>query len=222
MRRVKLTCIKEQPFLPIIIQSGQYAYGVARSFYEAYRIKSLVIEPTVKGATMRSLFLGGSQGIATQNSSILDFHYVERLDDPAHFVQALIEVAMQCQQNKLILIVCDCYYAELIIENKERLETYFILPYIDQALLKKVQTKEKFYQLCDQYKLNYPKTMIITNEHHAVSELPFQYPIIIKPSNAVTYTHCSFPEKKKYFLQIMPVRCNTLFAVFIVQAMKIP
>lgn len=200
MRRVKLTCIKEQPFLPIIIQSGQYAYGVARSFYEAYRIKSLVIEPTVKGATMRSLFLGGSQGIATQNSSILDFHYVERLDDPAHFVQALIQVAMQCQQNKLILIVCDCYYAELIIENKERLEKYFILPYIDQALLKKVQTKEKFYQLCDQYKLNYPKTMIITNEHHAVSELPFQYPIIIKPSNAVTYTHCSFPEKKKIFL----------------------
>lgn len=51
-----MTCIKEQPFLPIIIQSGQYAYRVARSFYEAYRIKSLVIEPTVKGATMRSLF----------------------------------------------------------------------------------------------------------------------------------------------------------------------
>ena len=143
--------------------------------------------------------LGGSQGIATQNSGILDFQYVEHLDDPSRFVQALVGLAMQCQQKKLILLVCDCYYAELIIKNKELLEKYFILPYIDQALLKMVQTKEKFYQLCDKYQLKYPKTMIITKEHHANSELPIQYPIIIKPSNAVTYTNCSFPEKKKYF-----------------------
>ncbi|WP_155590331.1 ATP-grasp domain-containing protein [Lysinibacillus cavernae] len=195
-----MTLKNEQPILPIIIQSGQHAYGVARSFYEAYRIKSLVIEPAIKVRTIRSLFLSGTQGIATQNSGILDFQYVEHLNEPAYFVQALIGVAMQFQHQKLILLVCDCYYAELIIENKEVLEKYFILPYIDQVLLKKVQTKEKFYQLCDMYQLKYPKTMILTKEHQATSELPFQFPIIIKPSNAVTYTSCSFPEKKKIFL----------------------
>lgn len=200
MRRVKLTFINEQPFLPIIIQSGQHAYGVARSFYEAYRIKSLVIEPTVKDRNIRTLLLGGSQGIATQNSGILEFQYVEHLDEPAYFVQALIGVALQYQQKKLILIVCDCYYAELIIENKEQLENYFILPYIDQTLLKRVQTKEKFYQLCDQYQLNYPQTMIVTKKEHIPGKLPFQYPVIIKPSNPVAYTNCSFPEKKKIFL----------------------
>lgn len=131
-----MTFINEQPFLPIIIQSGQHAYGVARSFYEAYRIKSLVIEPAVKDRNIRTLLLGGSQGVATQNSSILEFQYVENLDEPAYFVQALIGVALQYQQKKLILIVCDCYYAELIIENKVQLEKYFILPYIDQTLLK--------------------------------------------------------------------------------------
>ncbi|MBH9788277.1 ATP-grasp domain-containing protein, partial [Clostridioides difficile] len=93
--------------------------------------------------------------------------------------------AMQCQQKKLILLVCDCYYAELIIENKEQLEKYFILPYIDQALLNRVQTKEKFYRLCDKYQLKYPKTIIITKEHHSNREIPIQYPIIIKPSNTV-------------------------------------
>ena len=183
--------------MPIIIQSGQHAYGVARSFYAAYRVKSLVIEPAKKEDRCAHSF-GGSQGIATQNSGILDFQYVEHLDDPALFVQALVRVAMQCQQKKLILLVCDCYYAELIIENKKKLEKYFILPYIDQALLKMVQTKEKFYQLCDKYQLKYPKTIIITKAHHPNRDIPIQYPIIIKPSNAVSYTNCSFPEKKKY------------------------
>ena len=68
--------------MPIIIQSGQHAYGVARSFYEAYRIKSLVIEPAVKGRQFRKLLLGGSQGIATQNSDILEFQYVWSLLPP--------------------------------------------------------------------------------------------------------------------------------------------
>ena len=92
---------------------------------------------------MRSIFWG-TQGIATQNSGILDFQYVEHLDDPALFVQALVRVAMQCQQKKLILLVCDCYYAELIIENKKKLEKYFILPYIDQALLKWSKLRKSF------------------------------------------------------------------------------
>lgn len=45
---IQLSYLHVQPFLPIVIQSGQHAYGVARSFYEAYTIKSLVIEPARK------------------------------------------------------------------------------------------------------------------------------------------------------------------------------
>ncbi|MGE8034318.1 ATP-grasp domain-containing protein [Lysinibacillus sp. KCTC 33748] len=190
----------DQPFLPVIIQSGQYAYGVARSFYEAYRMKSLVLEPSMKTKGIRTLLLGGALGIATQNSDILDFQYVDRLDEPDYFVQALIEVAKQFKHKKLILLVCDCYYAELIITNKQTLQHYFILPYIDEGLMKRVQTKEEFYKQCDLYNLKYPQTIVLTKEHHVTSEIPFDYPIIIKPSNFVEYSRCSFPEKKKVFL----------------------
>lgn len=172
-----------QPFLPVIIQSGQYAYGVARSFYEAYRVKSLVLEPAMKRKNIRTLLLGGTLGIATQNSGILDFQYVDRLDEPDYFVQALIEVAMQFKHRKLILLVCDCSYVELIIINKQTLQHYYILPYIDEGLMKRVQTKEKFYKQCDLYKLKYPKTIVLTKEYHLTSEIPFDYPIIIKASN---------------------------------------
>ncbi|MGE7941993.1 ATP-grasp domain-containing protein [Lysinibacillus xylanilyticus] len=189
----------DQNFLPVIIQSGQNAYGVARSFYEAYRIKSLVLEPALKTKGIRTLLLGGTRGIATQNSQIIDFQYVDRLDEPDYFVQALIDVAKQFKNKKLILLVGDCYYAELIITNKQTLQQYFILPYIDEDLMKRIQTKEEFYKCCDLYHIKYPKTVVVTKEH-AISDVPFDYPIIIKPSNSVEYTSCSFPEKKKVFL----------------------
>ncbi|WP_374967594.1 ATP-grasp domain-containing protein [Lysinibacillus sp. RS5] len=189
----------DQTFLPVIIQSGQNAYGVARSFYEAYRIKSLVLEPALKTKGIRTLLLGGSRGIATQNSQIIDFQYVDRLDEPDYFVQALIDVAKQFKNKKLILLVGDCYYAELIITNKQTLQQYFILPYIDEDLMKRIRTKEEFYKCCDLYNIKYPKTVVVTKEH-AISDVPFDYPIIIKPSNSVEYTSCSFPEKKKVFL----------------------
>ncbi|MGE7952211.1 ATP-grasp domain-containing protein [Lysinibacillus xylanilyticus] len=189
----------DQTFLPVIIQSGQNAYGVARSFYEAYRIKSLVLEPALKTKGIRTLLLGGSRGIATQNSQIIDFQYVDRLDEPDYFVQALIDVAKQFKNKKLILLVGDCYYAELIITNKQTLQQYFILPYIDEDLMKRIRTKEEFYKCCDLYNIKYPKTVVVTKEH-AISDVPFDYPMIIKPSNSVEYTSCSFPEKKKVFL----------------------
>lgn len=197
---IELSYLHEQPFLPIVIQSGQHAYGVARSFYEAYNIKSFVIEPARKRGNFRSFLSSGTQGIATQNSGILDFQYVEHLDDPNHFVQVLLTLAKQFQHQRLILLVCDCFYAEQIIKNKEELEKYFILPYIDQVLLKKVQSKEKFYQLCDLYKLKYPQTVTVTKEQQTNCVIPFHYPIIIKPSNSVAYASCSFPEKKKIYL----------------------
>ncbi|MGY3185517.1 D-aspartate ligase [Lysinibacillus sp. TE18511] len=189
----------DQTFLPVIIQSGQNAYGVARSFYEAYCIKSLVLEPALKTKGIRTLLLGGSRGIATQNSQIIDFQYVDRLDEPDYFVQALIDVAKQFKNKKLILLVGDCYYAELIITNKQTLQQYFILPYIDADLMKRIRTKEDFYKCCDLYNIKYPKTVVVTKEH-AISDVPFDYPMIIKPSNSVEYTSCSFPEKKKVFL----------------------
>ena len=195
-----MTIPEDQTFLPVIIQSGHNAYGVARSFYEAYRIKSLVLEPALKTKNIRALLLGGARGVATQNSQIIDCQSVARLDEPAYFVQALIDIAMQFKNKKLILLASNCYYAELIIINKQKLQQYFILPFIDEDLMKQIQTKEEFYKCCDLYNIKYPKTMIVTKEHHAISDVPFDYPIIIKPSNAGEYTSCSFPEKKKVYL----------------------
>lgn len=195
-----MTITADQAFLPVIIQSNHNAYGMARSFYEAYGVKSLVLEPSGKKRNIRTVILGGSQSIATKNSRIVDFHYVDHLDAPDYFVQALTDVAKQFKNKKLILLVCDCYYVELVIKNKKALENYFILPYIDETLMDQILTKESFYKNCDLYNLKYPRTTVLTNENYETIAIPLEYPIIIKPSNSAEYTDCSFPGKQKIFL----------------------
>lgn len=69
----------EQPFLPILLGSDMNAYGMARGFYEAYGIKPLV--------------LGRSHLTATQDSHILDFQEIDRLNEQDVFAPALAQVA---------------------------------------------------------------------------------------------------------------------------------
>lgn len=78
----------EQPFLPVLLGSDMNAYGMARAFYEAYGIKPLV--------------LGRSHLTATQDSHILQFQEIDRLNEQDVFAPALAEVA----KNMLIKNYC--------------------------------------------------------------------------------------------------------------------
>jgi len=78
----------EQPFLPVLLGSDMNAYGMARAFYEAYGIKPLV--------------LGRSHLTATQDSHILQFQEIDRLNEQDVFAPALAEVAKKYADKKTI------------------------------------------------------------------------------------------------------------------------
>lgn len=162
------------------------AYGMARSFFEAYGIRPLV--------------LGRSHLTATQDSSILTFQAIDRLNEEEVFLPALTKIAAQHEGKKLLLLACGDDYAKLIIKNKEALQQYFTVPYIDEALMDRILLKENFYKMCDQYGFKYPGTATVTVDDYENFEPPFSYPIIIKASNSVEYWACSFPGKKKVFV----------------------
>lgn len=176
----------EQPFLPILLGSDMNAYGMARAFFEAYGLKPLV--------------LGRSHLTATQNSRILSFQQIDRLNEQDVFVPALKKVAQQFPDKKLLLLACGDDYAKLIIKNKPALQEYFTVPYIDESLMDQILLKENFYKMCEKYEFLYPGTTTVTAENYAEFTPPFDYPIIIKASNSVEYWACSFPGKKKVFV----------------------
>ncbi|MGE7920764.1 ATP-grasp domain-containing protein [Viridibacillus sp. NPDC093762] len=176
----------EQPFLPILIGSDMNAYGMARSFYEAYGIKPIVI--------------GRSHLTATQNSSILHFEQVPNINKQENFVDELMKVAKKYSHKKLLLLACGDDYAKLIIKNKPELIKYFTVPYIDESLMDQILLKENFYKMCEKYNFSYPKTDTCTYETYESFDVKFKYPIIIKASNSVEYWACSFPGKKKVFV----------------------
>lgn len=173
-------------FLPILLGSDMNAYGMARSFHEAYGLKPLV--------------LGRSKLSATQNSDILTFRVIPNLNEPDVFLPAMLKIAEEYKGQKLLLLACGDDYAKLIIKNKEQLSSYFAVPYIDEKLMDRIVLKENFYAICEQYGFSYPKTELCTYDNYKTFTFNFSYPIIIKASNSVAYWNCSFPGKKKVFI----------------------
>ena len=89
----------------------------------------------------------------------------------------------------MILIGCGDGYAELIAKHKTELEAAFVCPYIDYDLLKRLNNKENFYQVCEEFDLPYPKTKTITQQMVLDGQVdqPFGYPVALKPANSVEW-----------------------------------
>ena len=60
--------------------------------------------------------------------------------------------------------------------------------------------KESFYKVCEEYGLDYPKTYICTKETKNNLDLPFNYPIVVKPADSVLYFETHFEGKKKAYI----------------------
>ena len=57
--------------------------------------------------------------------------------------------------------------------------------------------KESFYAICEKAGVPYPKTVVMDEFS---LDLPFEFPIIIKPSNAIMYQGLHFEGKEKVFI----------------------
>jgi len=181
----------KQPFLPIILGSDENAYGIARAFHEKYNIISAALCKEILPAT--------------RYSKIIEIIKIENFDEEKICIENLVKIAENKLKDyeKLILIPCADYYFEYVVKNKEKIEKYFCNKFISYDLLQKFVTKEKFYQICDEYNLAYPKTVICEKKDRLsiLNSLPFDFPMIVKPnnSNGYDYLHSEFEGKKKVF-----------------------
>lgn len=178
-------------FLPIILGSDENAYGNVRLIHEAYQIKPLLL-------CTRLL-------IPTINSKLFDLIQIDQFDREDVFPGALLTILKQysAPNRKLVVIPCSDYYAGMLSRHYSEFEGLIENHFISEALLDTLDTKDKFYKLCEKHGLDYPKTIVCEpNERElALEQMDFQFPIVVKPenSNAYEYLHCHFEGKKKVF-----------------------
>ena len=175
-------------FLPVILGSDDNAYGMARAFHEQYGIKSIVV---TKGHIL-----------PTMHSKIVEKKIYEQLDEPEFFIKSMLDLYEELKEraDKLLVIASNENYAELAIRHREILEPHYILPFISEALMDAVVYKEKFYDMCEEYGLDYPDTLIFRKGMDPEMDLPFDFPVVVKASDSMTFFNAQFEGKKKAYV----------------------
>lgn len=181
----------KKDFLPIILGSDENAYGTVRLFAEAYDVRPLLV--------------CAHQLIATSYSRLFDLSIVENFDDEAVFPDALDTILRRCadEYEHLLVVPCSDYYTALLVRHYDRFDGRIANRFVSPELLSTLDTKDKFYALCEKHGLDFPKTVVCTPDERerVIDELPFSFPIVVKPenSNAHEYLHCEFEGKKKVY-----------------------
>lgn len=174
-------------FIPVLLGSDVNVYGMARSFHEEYGLKSYAI--------------GKGRLTATMDSKIVSVEVVEpELENDEVFVKTLTDFAKRFQGKTLLLVPCGDNYIKLLVRNQDKLRDIYRFECISEDLLMRLSIKESFYKVCEEFGFEFPKTTSCTAQDYKTVELPFDFPVIIKPSNSVAYWNCRFEHKKKVFV----------------------
>ena len=176
---------KDREFIPVLLGGDINTYSVARAFYEQYQVKTYIFG---KFAT------GPSYG-----SKIIEYHPNPKIDTDDYFLQTVNGFAKKHKDKKIMLIGCGDSYVALISKHKAELEKNIIAPYIDFDLMNSLQQKETFYKLCEKHGVDYPGTIIYDQSMGLDFEMNFPYPVILKPSDSISYWEHPFATQNKIY-----------------------
>ena len=124
-------------FFPIILGSDENAYGNARLIKEKYGIKPLLLCKRIL--------------IPTRHSRIVEYKTIENFDKESVFPDALLSVLTEYKKkySRIVVIPCSDYYSMLMSKYYDCFEGLVSNKFIPYSLFKTLDTKDKFYELCD-------------------------------------------------------------------------
>ncbi|MBT1182080.1 carboxylate--amine ligase [Bifidobacterium sp. CP2] len=180
-------------FKPILLGSDINVYGMARAFHEEYGIVS----------DAYAYF----QLSPTKFSRIVNVHVVPDFDNFVTFRDFMLSLGKQLKDEDpdraLLLIPCGDVYANLLSQCGDDLRRYFVYNTLDIRLSRRLAYKATFYQMCEQYDLPHPRTKTVTAEDvklGAYKNLPFDYPVAMKPANSVEWLDIDFEGRRKAYI----------------------
>ncbi len=178
-------------FLPVILGSDLNAYGMARSFHEAYGV--------------RSLALASFPLSPTRHSRIVDLEVIPGFGSSETFVATLLDRArgLADRFDRLVLVPCGDRYAELVSRFQAELAERYVVAAPDHRLVRRVANKASFYELCAAHGIDHPRTQVITasdGRQPETLESEVGFPAALKASDAVAYLDVRFPGRRKAFV----------------------
>ena len=173
----------------LIIGTDINAYYMARCYHELYNKKVDLI--------------GKSPMAFTTVSNITNIKIEPNLWENEVFKRTLEEYAKQnLSDEKILLIGTNDFYVRLIVENKEFLEKYYVFNYPDINIIDNLLIKENFYKIYENSLLDLPITeYYYCNNKDNIERLIKKfnsYPVIIKPSDGVSYHKLKIELDKVY------------------------
>lgn len=180
--------------LPVILGSDENAYGCARLFREFCKNKPLLL------CSLRFY--------PTRYSRILDLLQIKNFDSEDVFPDALADILKKKNSEGLcpVVVPCSDEYARLLSKYAGRFEGLAANTFTSYSHFSTFETKDRFYALCDEKGLDYPKTEAVSPDENGnyPAAMPFSPPLVVKPenSNGYEYCHADFEGKKKvYFIK---------------------
>lgn len=176
-------------FVPIIIGTGLNAYNIARSLHEAFGV--------------RSLALGRVALRETAGSSILDVRAYRDFERPEFVVETLKRLVEEFPGRTRVLYATIEFYTNILVDHRDELGDDFVIPLVDKAHAARLMDKTDFYRTCEQLGVPHPATVVVPPgpvDPGLGADLPFGFPVILKPSDTDTYPRLRFEGKQKVYL----------------------
>jgi len=162
------------------------AYSLARTFHEAYGVRSVVVSSVSTGLV--------------RHSRILENVVEPGIDDGPTVVRRLREIAEQHPGTDRVLLGSADWLVRTIVENRAQLVDLYTIPYVDVATLDRVTDKVLFGELCVELGIDHPATVVHDVQAGGTPDTSaLRFPVIAKAADTAAYHLVEFPGKKKVF-----------------------
>ena len=176
----------DRPFVPLMLGGDINVYSMARAFHEAYGVQTVAYGRYPSGPCC--------------GSGIIDYRVSDNNSDPEKVLENVRHVAGQFPDKTVLLLGCGDDYLTAISANLGKYPKNVIAPYVPLDKLTELIHKERFYQLCDQYGIDPPRTFVYKKEMGHDFTLPFDGPFAVKPAESATYWDHPFDTQRKGYI----------------------
>ncbi len=176
----------DQSFVPLLLGADINVYSMARAFHEAYGVKTIAY----------GLYPSGP----CYGSAIIDYRVSENNASPEKVLENARHVAAEFPDKTVLLLGCGDDYLTAISANLGKYPDNVAAPYVPLEQMQTLIHKARFYELCEKYGIDYPKTVVYTKDMGHDFTLPFDGPFAVKPAESATYWDHPFDTQRKGYI----------------------